>query len=196
MTSWAPPEPDFGFRIVRGASAPPPQPRRWFQPAWGLAAAAVLVLAAAAAIAHVEVRYGQEGLVVRTGWARQAPAAPVVQTAGVPVLTPTNWKADYTLLDRRLRELETRGQNSNVQMAGTRLTDAELLRRVREIVGESETRQQQALQLRVNALAREVDRARRVDQAVMRQGLEGASGVAAARDTQLANYLRLVTQQR
>src|SRR5205814_932367 len=70
LARWSPPEPDFGFRIVRGASAPPGRPRFRFAPAWGLAAAAVLVLAAAAAIANVEVRYGAGGLVVRTGWAR------------------------------------------------------------------------------------------------------------------------------
>jgi hypothetical protein len=81
-------------------------------------------------------------------------------------------------------------------MAATRLSDAELLRRVREIVGQSETRQQQELTLRVNALAREVDRQRRVDLAVMRDGLAGATGAAAARDTQMMNYLRLVAQQR
>ena len=39
------------------------------RPAWGLAAAAVLVMAVAAAIANLDVSYGGE-LVVRTGWNR------------------------------------------------------------------------------------------------------------------------------
>src|SRR4051812_31241663 len=51
LTSWAPPEPDLGFRIIRSAAAPPAAPRRFaFRPLAGLAAAAVLVLAAGAAI--------------------------------------------------------------------------------------------------------------------------------------------------
>src|SRR3954469_14427106 len=59
---WTPPEPDFGFRIVRGASAPPPAPTPRFHiaPAWGLAAAAVLVLAIGAAIANLEVRFAPD----------------------------------------------------------------------------------------------------------------------------------------
>src|SRR5437899_31447 len=80
LAAWAPPEPDFGFRVVRGgrdaaatdvreAIAPPVQSwRAWWTPAAGLAAAAVLVLAAAASLAHVEVHRGPDGLTVRTGW--------------------------------------------------------------------------------------------------------------------------------
>ena len=68
IASWTPPEPDFGFRIVRGAAAPPPAPRFRISPAWGLAAAAVLVMGVAAGIANLDVSYG--GLVVRTGWNR------------------------------------------------------------------------------------------------------------------------------
>src|SRR5262245_61561354 len=107
LRSWAPPEPSFGFRIVRGASAPPAPSKRWFRPAWGLAAAAVLVLAAAAAIANVEVRYGRDGLVVRTGWGRGTAAAAPMQTAGAPALTPTSWKQDVDRLEGRLRTIET-----------------------------------------------------------------------------------------
>ena len=54
--------------------------RPWFRfsPAWGLAAAAVLLLAIGAAIANLDVRYGSDGLVVRTGWnhaVRSTPAS-------------------------------------------------------------------------------------------------------------------------
>src|SRR3954452_10627288 len=68
LNLWAPPEPDLGFQIVRTAPIPAPVIRR-LNPVWGLAAAAVLVLAAGAAVANVEVQYGAEGLVLRTGWA-------------------------------------------------------------------------------------------------------------------------------
>jgi hypothetical protein len=200
LTSWAPPEPDFGFRIIRGASAPPSAPKRWFQAAWGLAAAAVLVLAAAAAIANVEVRYDQDGFVVRTGWNRNtvATAAVPALTPSPALLTPTTWKADLAIFDRRLTELETaRGQGPFLQAAsGPRMSDGEVRRIVREIVSQSETRQQQDFALQLTALAREVDRQRRADLVTMMDGLKGAAGVSAARDSQMMNTIvRYVSQQ-
>jgi anti-sigma factor RsiW len=77
LASWAPPQPDFGFRVVRGGRnlaeqevtrKPVQSWRAWWTPAAGLAAAAVLVLAAAASLAHIEVRRGPDGITVRTGW--------------------------------------------------------------------------------------------------------------------------------
>src|SRR5438045_2127630 len=64
LAAWAPPEPDFGFRVIRGgrdaaatdlrpvAPAPVQSWRAWWTPAAGFAAAAVLVLAAATSLAH------------------------------------------------------------------------------------------------------------------------------------------------
>src|SRR6266849_7920074 len=86
LASWSPPQPDFGFRVVRGGRdaaekdvrdviRTPASWRAWWTPAAGLAAAAVLVLAAAASLAHVEVHRGPDGITVRTGWSAFAPAA-------------------------------------------------------------------------------------------------------------------------
>src|SRR5215208_7003070 len=86
LAAWAPPEPDFGFRVVRGgrdaaatdlrpvAALPVQSWRAWWTPAAGLAAAAILVLAAAASLAHIEIRRGPDGITVRTGWSAFAPA--------------------------------------------------------------------------------------------------------------------------
>src|SRR4051794_22896902 len=57
LSSWSPPQPDFGFRVVREPKVVEMTPRgaawrAWWTPAAGLAAAAVLVLAAASALAH------------------------------------------------------------------------------------------------------------------------------------------------
>ncbi len=123
IASWSPPEPDFGFRIVRGAAAPPPAPRFRISPAWGLAAAAVLVMGVAAWIANLDVRYGD--LVVRTGWNRGGDVA-AVQGAG---FTPVDWSAQTAALDRRLRELETSARaQAPVQTAADDLSDADVLR--------------------------------------------------------------------
>jgi hypothetical protein len=167
---WAPPDADLGFRIVRGANTPaPPRSRFPFfsfspSPAWGLAAAAVILLAIGAAIANLDVRYGSEGLVVRTGWNHDTGAQ-----AGV---TPVDWKAQAQELDRRLRDLEqSASSRSAVQTASTssEMSDAELIQRVRDIVGQSETRQQRVVATRLSELMREVDAQRRLDLATIDQ---------------------------
>lgn len=176
IASWTPPEPDFGFHIVRGAAAPPPAPRFRFAPAWGLAAAAVLVLAAAAAIANIEVRYGNDGLVMRTGWSRgAADSAAAVQRGAATNATLVDWKAQADVLDRRLRELEAtaaRAQSPAVQSAaGSDIPDTEVLRRVREMLGQSETRQQRAFALRIAQLTSDFDTQRKLDLAAIDQGM-------------------------
>jgi putative zinc finger protein len=201
IASWTPPEPDFGFRIVRGAAAPP-APRFRIAPAWGLAAAAVLVMAMAAAIANVEVRYGGDGLVVRTGWNRGGEAASAtVQRAGAPDATPIGWSVQTAALDRRLRELEAAVARTPpaVHAAGPRLSDAEVLRRVRDMVDQSETRQQRELVLRVRQVLQDVEARRRTDLAAIQQGfgqLQGATAMEAAQHRDVMNYLRLVSQQK
>jgi anti-sigma factor RsiW len=166
---WAPPDADLGFRIVRGANTPASARARFpffsFSPAWGLAAAALIVLAIGAAIANLDVRYGNEGLVVRTGWNHTTDAQ-----AGV---TPVDWKAQAQELDRRLRDLEqSASARAVVQTASASdQSDAELLQRVRDIVGQSETRQQRAVATRLTELMREVDAQRRLDLATIDQGM-------------------------
>jgi hypothetical protein len=180
IASWTPPEPDFGFHIVRGPAAPPaPAPRFRVAPAWGLAAAAVLVLGIAAAIANLEVRYAGDGFVVRTGWNRGVEVAAV--QGGAPTFTPVDWSAQAAALDRRLRDLEAsaRGQ-SPVQMASAPgVSDEDVLRRVRELLTESETRQQRAFAGRLTQITREFDMQRKLDLATIDQGmarLQSASG--------------------
>ena len=172
---WVPPEPDFGFRIVRGAAAPPPAPRFRVAPAWGLAAAALLIVAVGAAIANVEVRYGRDGLVVRTGW-QHAVDAPVSAQRAAAGVTPVDWKAQAEALDRRLRDLEqpitARSLVSPVQNASASgMSDAEVLQRVREMLGQSEARQQRALAVRTAEITREVDAQRKLDLAAIDQGM-------------------------
>jgi hypothetical protein len=68
LADWRRPDQAVGFRLVRDPVVVPFR-RRWYTlPAWAQAAAAVLLLAGAAAVANLDVRYGKDGLVVRTGW--------------------------------------------------------------------------------------------------------------------------------
>jgi hypothetical protein len=206
LASWSPPESELGFRIVRNVDAAPQRPRYRLHPAWGLAAAAVLVLALAAALANVEVRYGSEGLLVRTGWGQgiegPAPAAPSTVST---VAASDQWKADLQLLDARLQQLERSGNRTvraatlpEEQNAGARMTDTELLRAVRRIIAESEARQQRELALRVTQVIRDFDSTRAGDLARVEQGLRQIQGLTDAelirhRDT--LNHLLRVTQR-
>lgn len=195
LAVWAPPERQLGFQIVSGAAPPPRASRFHVSPVWGLAAAAVLVLAAAAALANIEVRYGAGGVTVRTGWGRTPIAAAAQPAEGVatPVVTPAEWAASIETIDRRLRDLETarpQAQGVVTQAAsGPRVSDADVLRRVRALLTDSETRQNRELALRIRQLATEMDAQRRVDLVTIQQGLQGASGAEAATHRELWNYV-------
>jgi hypothetical protein len=206
LASWAPPEPDFGFRIVRGNHAAAPPVRRFaYAPAWGLAAAAVLVLAAAAAIANVEIRYDANGMVVRTGWARGT-AAP--QNAGTPEAGLTqasasadDWRAEIAALQSRLRELETaasaREASGVVQASGPRMAESEVIRRVREMVSQSETRQQRQFALELARVVGEVDRAHKMDLMQIQHGMSRITRqIPADVQQQLNYYLTRVSQEK
>jgi anti-sigma factor RsiW len=206
LALWSPPDPELGFRIVRNETAAPRRSFWSFAPAWGLAAAAVLLLSIGAAIANLEVRYGSDGVVVRTGWGRPASApAPANEAAAVPVNASQEWKESLRLLDTRLQQLEqgNRGISAatvqHPNTAGSRMSDAELLQVVRKVIADSEARQQRELALRVSQVVRDVDAARAGDLARVEQGLRQIQGLTDAelirhRDT--LNHLLRVTQQR
>lgn len=135
LGAWPAPRPPLGFAVIQ------PRPPAWRQvlPWGGMAAAAMLTLAAAAGIAGLDIRYDAEGFALRTGWQRPpGPAAghqprPVLEAAataatGDPRTTWVNrasegeppWRADLDLLATHLRtEFEAR-----TRAAEARLTEA------------------------------------------------------------------------
>ena len=200
LASWAPPDAELGFQIVRTATAGAPRVlpfrSRWM-PAFGLAAAAVLVLAAATAIANLEVRYGSDGLLVRTGWARGDAAAPA-QAASVPQplsasgarqITAAS-RADFELVERRLRDLEA-AMASQPATAVARMSDAEMLRQVRALVREAESRQEGAVARRLLQVWQDLDRQRRADLAMMQQETAQYQGHTNAELARIAQTLRV-----
>jgi hypothetical protein len=208
---WTPPEQTLGFRVVQDQTRIEPSSvtsdvasarRTWFVPAWAMAAAAVLVLAVGAAIANVEVRYGADGLTVRTGWKQlvpsTAPARVRVERASTETASP--WRADLATLERQLRRefaalpAAPAARPVVVNQAADRASaerDAELLGRVRALIDESERRQQRDLALRLTDVAREFEATRRADLMRIERGLntlEQQTGVEVGRQREILNY--------
>lgn len=193
LALWSPPQPDLGFRMISGGSAPAPAlPRRMrFAPAFAFAAAAVIVLAAAAAIANIEIRYGSEGLMVRTGWVDQTQPAPL-QAQGSPggsearavnTSAPAGNAAAFAELERRLRVIESAiTRESGVQLASgqTGMSDAELLRQMRQMVSEAQARQKTDVALQMLQVVRDVQQQHVSDIALIQQGLDQYQGMTNA----------------
>jgi putative zinc finger protein len=185
IATWTPPDADLGFRIVRETES---AKRRWFQwsPAWRFAAAAIVLLAIGAAIANLDIRYGSDGLVVRTGWNHGVDLA---QQSAATTVTPVDWKAQADQLDRRLRELEQTVSSRQ----GSGLQNASLSEeRVRDIIGQSEARQQRAFVARLTELTREFDARRQLDLATIDQGMTRLQNTSGA---ELRQYRELVNRQ-
>ena len=193
LATWVPPQPHLGFQITQARR---PSLRAWWTPALGLAAAAVLVVAAALAVANVEVTYGADGVSVRTGWARgSAPDRDVRTIAGAhaDVVLPAASisPAILTAVDRRLSLLEAAARSAS-PASSQRVSDTEILRRVRDLLAQSESRQQQELALRIAQVIRDVDAQRLADLARIQQGLgriDAMTTAEAAAHRDLANYI-------
>jgi len=167
LAGWAPPDAELGFAIVRNAAsqAPPAQvlrPARWWStvPVWAQAAAAVLVLAAGAAIANVQVRSDANGFVVSTGWMTATPTA-----AGPTVATPDDqaWKTAMVSLEQQLRSEIRTAREQATPAAAPATADEPTLRRVRQLLAESEQRQDQAMAMRFVEFNRDMSIQRRAD---------------------------------
>lgn len=209
LMSWAPPQPEFGFHIVRDRK---PTWREWWTPAFGLAAAAVLLLAVAAAIANIDVSYGTDGLQVRTGRGRAVPvvsapaAAPAPAQAVSSASTSERDAADMrTLLaslDRRLRQLEATPREAGMQQAAlksARKADAEILQRFQDLLAQSESKQRQELALRIAQVFRDVDAQRVADLNRIQQGfvrLDAMTTQEAAAHRDLTNYIVASARQK
>ena len=171
LREWTPPDPRDGALADRVTASP--SPRTWRSlsdvPRWAQAVAAILVLGVAAGVANVEVRYGPDGLVVRTGWSAIAdPATPPTDAAAtaaaiVPVVmsdleAAKPWQTNLTVLGDGLRqELAPKVRPAQP------VDQAAILDRVRELVEQSEARQRRELALRLAEAVQEGQLQRRVN---------------------------------
>jgi hypothetical protein len=158
--------------------------------------------AIAAAVMNLDVRYDASGVSVRTGWGARAmvpaaTAAPAVNGAA---------------LDERIRAAESparvdEGPRSSgakpagvVASSGAPVAQASvegLLRRVEQLLAESEIRQQRELALRVSQVLRDVDSQHRADVERIERTVSPVAGLTAEEiqeQRQMLNYLMRVSR--
>jgi hypothetical protein len=183
-------------------------------PAWAQVAAAVLVLGVAAGIANLDVRFDRSGVTVHTGWSSSATQAragvPGEASAAAPAqVTPagTNsqltgdaapWRADLAALEQQLRGELRAGHAAAAAAPAHASSDAEILRRVRALVDESEKRQQRELALRVAEVFRDVNAQRQADLVRFDRAIGSVQnnlGVEVMKNRQQMNYFIRTSQR-
>jgi anti-sigma factor RsiW len=206
LADWAPSTRALGFRLVQTDPAREPRHRPWWPlPAWAQAAAAVLVVGVAAGLANLDISVGRDGVTLRTGWRRQPADTQVSQATAAPAGTGQPWRADLAALEQRLRTDFTAQAVSAPASDATQPTAArvalnqdQVLTRVRELLAESEQRQERELALRVAQLQRDFDGQRVADLKRIQDNLGqlgGWTGAEVARQRDVLNYLLRASQQ-
>jgi hypothetical protein len=176
LTAWSVPE------GVVPRRAPAPRPARW------LAAAAALVAALGAGfvLSGSELRHEQGALTLRLG-----PAS-----SGVEALLARQEERHRAEMDALRRELRPVDQTAVTPRAGS---DEALLRRVEEMVRQSEARQDARFSARLAAFGEQAETQRRYDLARVSAGLsylEGKTGQDVVRTTELMGYVLQASQQK
>ena len=203
LARWSPPEP-INLQAGIGNS----QSAWWRQiPAWAQVAAALLFLGVSAGIANLDVRYDQNGLSVKTGWSGRSGGSSKSGASGrseEAQAGPANapWKADLTALESQLqkeiRAASAWGLQVRTVSAGSPASDADVTRRVRALLEESEKRQQRELALRIAELLRDVNAQRQADLVRIDRSLglvENNIGVEVLKQRERVNYLMRVNQR-
>ena len=191
LVAWDVPRPSSGIRVVseRDVLRGP-----WWsfalRPAWGLAAAAGLVLGIGLALGGLEMQVVDGGFIVHVGsppqGARQVPAdaatapAPAATAGAVPGATP--WQVDLAQLESELRR-----DLAPDQVPAPAADREVLLEQVRGLISQSELRQQQERALWLTEFAQELDMQRRADRQQFQQELGALEG--------FADYLVRVSQR-
>jgi len=212
LGAWVPPEIELGFRVVTDAEAAPARVSGWSllrrPPAWGLAAAAVLVLVTVAAIARPEIQFGRDGMVVSVGWrdfGGDAAAQPDAATRALAVQPRSEDEPmQNTPTVRGTPVASGTGANEGLAgpgsivppMASGGAADADAwLQRVRQLIRESEQRQARALAEQIQQVEQQNANRRRADLVEMQRafGEVDVSGEELVRREELFEFLRQIS---
>ena len=217
LSVWTPPEPARAASGESRATSHEPratshEPRAagsgWHDiPAWAQVAAALMVLGVSAGIANVDVRHDTAGWTVRTGWARSPttlsttatdPAASSAAQGSAATSSSTPWRADLAALEQQLRTEFHATPPSRAVSATSGISDAELQRRVRSIIDESERRQERELALRVAEVLKDVNAQRQADLVKIDRSLgfiQSSTYGEQMKQREVVNYLLKVSQK-
>jgi hypothetical protein len=164
---WMPPHAELDFAIVKKSELPPSnvlRPARWWNaaPVWAQAAAAVLVLAAGAAIANLQVKSGPDGFSVSTGWIQERTLGAPAQgaDAGSEV---EGWRPALAAMEQQLRSEIRSTRDQAAPASGRGSADDAIMRRVQQLITEAEKRHSQELAARLIDFTRDVNMQRRAD---------------------------------
>lgn len=201
LARWSPPEPSVAF----GGSSPVMARRDpWWRavPVWAQVAAAVLILGVSASVANLDVRYDQNGLSIRTGWMRPAPAtqsvAAVTALATAPATEPVVTHAELIALEQRLRGELRALPAARTAAPVVNVAADDVMRRLKTMVEESERRQRTELALRVAEVVNSFNAQRERDLRRIDVSLDGVTnriGGEVLKQRRSLNYLMSVSQK-
>ena len=208
LETWAPPKAELGFRVISDAHPEPAPVSFWGwlrrPPAWGLAAA-VLVLAATAAIARPELQIEGGQMVLRVGWretradaATRPGVAPAPQSDLAPLRAePTQemeaLRGTPVAVGSRARDiLPVRGGADSSPGPGAGAVADEWLSPVRRLIRESEQRRELALDARVQQFMEIIAGQRQADLSEMQRVFTEFEVTPELTRQQLFEYLRQV----
>lgn len=203
LARWSPPEPNFARHAPQSAVRHRESQSPWWRdvPGWAQVAAALLFLGVSAGLANIDARYDGNGLTVRTGWSKPAPtpaAAPGARGAEARGTTAP-WRGDLAALEQQLRSELRASQAALPSARSTAANDADLLRRVRALVDESDRRQQRELALRIAEVMRDVSAQRQADLVKIDRNLgliQNNTGVEVLRQREMLNTILTRVSQR
>lgn len=176
LGSWIPPDAELGFAIVRKSEQPAAnvlRPAQWWRmvPAWAQAAAALLVIFAGLGLANLRVQSGADGFSVSTGWMAAPAAAPLSEPFDGAAVER---RVDQALvsLEQQLRdELRAAREPQPVAARATAPSDDAIIRRVQQMLAESEERQKRELAFRLTQFNADMNLQRRADLVRITQSL-------------------------
>ena len=146
----------------------------------------MFLLAIGVGVANVEIRYGPDGLVVRTGWVAADGVDAVASADDMP------WRTDLAALESALREEMAGATPRGPGAVSDGTGESEVLARVHRLIEESERRQQRDLALRFAQLMGESEAQRQADLLRIEQQvgqLQGLSEAEVVQHNEIMDYL-------